>query len=206
MSGIGLEERVYRMRCVEAWSMVYPGWACRWAKCSSVSADVPGKPRGLSDGSSPERNAGSGGGCSAGVRRRPHDRRGDQPLTLLAVGVYGVTAAEPERRTVAPCVPWKYDSRASSPSSAPLQERRPPTSWNIAAPREYVSMPTSTRRWKPPLSQATERRTARVSSGLSRAESTGNVQRYGEQWRGCIPAWTSPQLLILQRQAPAGLR
>ena len=94
-----LEERIYRLRCVEAWSMVVPWSGSRWATSSGVSSRLAGSLH-------PVRDALSSGGVPRpapaqprlSLRRGTAHGRGDESLAILAVGLYGKTLSEPERR------------------------------------------------------------------------------------------------------------
>ena len=60
------------------------------------------------------------------------------PLTLLAVGMYGKTMPNQNGAPIRLVVPWKYGFKSiKSIVSIEFTEEQPPTSWNIAAPREY---------------------------------------------------------------------
>ncbi len=135
-----LEERVYRLRCVEAWSMVIPwvgiplGDILRRFEPTSHAKYVafrtlyrPSQMR--------------------GQRRRVLDwpyREGlriDEamhPLTILAVGLYGRVLPNQNGAPLRLVVPWKYGFKSiKSIVSIELTRRRPATSWNVSAPREY---------------------------------------------------------------------
>jgi sulfoxide reductase catalytic subunit YedY len=157
-----LEERIYRMRCVEAWSMVIP-WVgfpladlVRQAEPTSRAKYVAFQT--LLD---PEQ--------LPGQRRRvlewPYVEglRIDEavhPLTLLAVGVYGRVLPGQNGAPVRLVVPWKYGFKgAKSIVAIRFQEERPRTTWNVEAPSEYgfyanVNPDVDHPRW----SQARERR------------------------------------------------
>ncbi len=157
-----LEERVYRMRCVEAWSMVIP-WVGiplgdvlkRFGPTSKAKyvyfetlVDTEQMP-----------------GVRRPVLQWPYKEglRIDEamnPLTLLGVGLYGEVMPNQNGAPVRLVVPWKYGFKSiKSIVKIKLQEETPPTSWSAAAPREYgvysnVNPKVSHPRW----SQAKERR------------------------------------------------
>jgi sulfoxide reductase catalytic subunit YedY len=157
-----LEERVYRMRCVEAWSMAIP-WVgfpladlVRQAEPTSRAKWVAFQT--LHD---PEQ--------LPGQRRRvlawPYVEalRIDEavhPLALLAVGLYGRVLPGQNGAPIRLVVPWKYGFKgAKSIVAIRFQEARPATTWNVAQPSEYgfwanVNPDVDHPRW----SQATERR------------------------------------------------
>jgi sulfoxide reductase catalytic subunit YedY len=135
-----LEERVYRMRCVEAWSMVIPwvgfplGDLVRRVEPTSRARYVAFQT--LHD---PEQ--------LPGQRRRVLDwpyleaLRIDEavhPLTLLAVGLYGRVLPGQNGAPIRLVVPWKYGFKgAKSIVRIRFQEDRPRTTWNLAQPGEY---------------------------------------------------------------------
>lgn len=162
-----LEDRVYRLRCVEAWSMVIP-WmgyslstllkaAGPTSKAKYVEFVTALQPKNM-----------------PGVRRRILDwpyvegLRIDEamhPLTLLTFGVYGKALPNQNGAPVRVVVPWKYGFKSGkSIVRIRLVEQQPATSWAKAAPNEYgfyanVNPDVPHPRW----SQATERR---IGSGF----------------------------------------
>ncbi|HEX8324162.1 MAG TPA: protein-methionine-sulfoxide reductase catalytic subunit MsrP [Tepidisphaeraceae bacterium] len=156
------EERVYRMRCVEAWSMVIP-----WAGFSLSTLLNAVEPTGdakfvafqtLND---PTRFPNQ----VPGVLDWPYVEglRMDEamhPLTLLASGVYGRELPAANGAPLRLVVPWKYGFKGiKSVVRITLTAEQPPTTWNIQGPREYgfyanVNPQVDHPRW----SQATEQR------------------------------------------------
>lgn len=157
-----LEERIYRMRCVEGWSMVVP-----WVGYSLSHLLKRFEPLGsarfvafetLADPSQmPE--------LGSRVLQWPYVEglRLDEamhPLTLLTLGLYGEVLPPQNGAPVRLVVPWKYGFKnAKSIVRIRLTEQQPPTAWNRAAPQEYgfysnVNPQVDHPRW----SQATERR------------------------------------------------
>jgi len=157
-----LEERIYRLRCVEAWSMVIPwvgiplGDVLRrmnpTSKAKYVAFETLYDPEQL-----------------PGQKRRVLDwpyREGlrmDEamhPLTLLAVGMYGETLPGQNGAPLRLVVPWKYGFKSiKSIVRIRLQADEPVTAWNQSAPGEYgfyanVNPEVAHPRW----SQARERR------------------------------------------------
>jgi sulfoxide reductase catalytic subunit YedY len=135
-----LEERVYRLRCVEAWSMVIP-----WigfplgdllkkveptAKAKFVAFETLRRP-----GQMPGQNA--------NALQWPYVEglRLDEamhPLTLLAVGLYGKTLLSQNGAPLRLVVPWKYGFKSiKSIVRISLVEKQPPTSWNLSNAPEY---------------------------------------------------------------------
>jgi methionine sulfoxide reductase catalytic subunit len=156
------EERVYRMRCVEAWSMVIP-----WDGFSlSMLLD---RVEPLSDAKyvafqtllDPARMPNQ----NADILQWPYVEglRMDEamhPLTILAGGIYGKRLLPQDGAPVRLVVPWKYGFKGiKSIVKIELRAEQPPTTWNIAAPDEYgfyanVNPHVDHPRW----SQATEQR------------------------------------------------
>lgn len=157
-----LEDRIYRMRCVEGWSMVIP-WvgypldalirrveplgSARYLEFTTLNdrAQMPGLRYPLLDWPYTE-----------GLRLD----EARHPLTLLAVGLYGETLPNQNGAPVRIVVPWKYGFKsAKSIVSIRFVEKQPLSAWMKAAPREYgfysnVNPEVDHARW----SQAKERR------------------------------------------------
>jgi methionine sulfoxide reductase catalytic subunit len=157
-----LEERVYRMRCVEAWSMVIPWLGLPLAqvlrrveplgKAKYVAfttlhdvEQMPGQLRPVLDWPYVE-----------GLRLD----EAMHPLTLLASGLYGKSLPNQNGAPLRLVTPWKYGFKGiKSIVKIELTEKEPPTTWNQAAPNEYgfyanVNPAVDHPRW----SQASERR------------------------------------------------
>ena len=174
------EERVYRMRCVEAWSMVVP-----WAGFSLSKLLAAVEPMGsaahvgfqtLHDPTRMPNQASS-------VLPWPYVEglRMDEamhPLTLLTTGLYGRELPPQDGAPVRLIVPWKYGFKGiKSIVKITLQAARPATTWNRAAPDEYgffanVNPAHPHPRW----SQATEQRI-----GESGRRATLPFNGYGDQ-------------------------
>jgi sulfoxide reductase catalytic subunit YedY len=181
-----LEERIYRMRCVEGWSMVIP-----WI-------GVP-----LADVLKRVEPQGSAKYVAFKTLLRPAEMPGQRglfqplpwpyveglrldeamhPLTILAVGLYGETLPNQNGAPIRLVVPWKYGFKGiKSLVHISLTEKQPPTSWNLQNAREYgfysnVNPAVDHPRW----SQATERRIG--ESGLfAKRRPTLPFNGYGEQ-------------------------
>ena len=157
-----LEQRVYRLRCVEGWSMVIP-WIgfplaniLRAAEPTSEARYVAFE-----------------------TLQRPSEMRGQRtnvlnwpyreglrideamnPLAILAVGLYGETLPNQNGAPIRLVVPWKYGFKSiKSITRISFTNRQPRTAWNDSQPREYgfysnVNPAVDQPRW----SQATERR------------------------------------------------
>ena len=135
-----LEERIYRLRCVEAWSMVIP-----WV--GIPLADVLKRFEPTSDAKYVAFTTVMRPEEMPGMRRNVLDwpyREGlriDEamhPLTLLTVGLYGEVLPNQNGAPIRLVVPWKYGFK-SIKSIVRIQFRRkkPRTSWNMSAPQEY---------------------------------------------------------------------
>jgi sulfoxide reductase catalytic subunit YedY len=162
-----LEERVYRLRCVEAWSMVIPwvgfplgGLLARFRPTSRAKfvafesildrERLPGQRRQILDWPYAE-----------GLRMD----EAMHPLAILAVGLYGRALPNQNGAPLRLVVPWKYGFKSiKSIVRIRLVEAQPPTSWNRSAPQEYgfysnVNPDVDHPRW----SQRRERRIGELS-------------------------------------------
>ncbi|MDB2410701.1 protein-methionine-sulfoxide reductase catalytic subunit MsrP [Pseudomonadales bacterium] len=159
-----LEERIYRLRCVEAWSMVVP-WIGFPLADLLKRYGVGSKAKYVAFETLYRRNEMRGQRSRFGTIDWPYVEglRLDEamhPLTILAVGVYGKTMPNQNGAPIRLIVPWKYGFKSiKSIVSIRLTSRKPPTSWNRTAPNEYgfysnVNPDVSHPRW----SQASERR------------------------------------------------
>ena len=167
LSGMTLEERIYRFRCVEAWSMVVPWVGFELADLlTKVGVQPSAKYVAFETAVLPD--------VMPGVRFPVLDwpyREGlrlDEamhPLTLMATGIYDEPMPNQNGAPIRLVVPWKYGFKSiKSIVRISLTEDEPPTSWNMANPREYgfysnVNPTVDHPRW----SQATERR---IGGGL----------------------------------------
>ena len=175
-----LEERIYRLRCVEGWSMVIPwiGFPLHTLleKVEPTSAARYVAFQTLLD---PERMPNQ----RTGVLDWPYVEglRLDEamhPLTIMATGLYGETLPPQDGAPIRLVVPWKYGFKSiKSVVKITLVSNEPPTTWNLQAPDEYgfysnVNPNVPHPRW----SQATERRI-----GESRRRDTLLFNGYDEQ-------------------------
>ena len=135
------EERVYRMRCVEAWSMVIP-----WAGLLAVEAARARSSRRPTPSTSRSRRCTIRRGCrtrSTDVLEWPYVEglRLDEamhPLTLLATGLYGQELPPQDGAPVRLVTPWKYGFKGiKSIVKITLTATQPPSTWNLRAPDEY---------------------------------------------------------------------
>jgi sulfoxide reductase catalytic subunit YedY len=162
------EERVYRFRCVEAWSMVIPWVGFPLAKLLAAVEPL-GQAKYVAFQTLHDEE------------RMPNQRRSvldwpyveglrlDEamhPLTILATGLYGERLLPQNGAPIRLVVPWKYGFKSiKSIVRITLTDTEPATTWNLAAPDEYgfysnVNPQVSHPRW----SQATERRIGQFSS------------------------------------------
>jgi len=158
----GLEERVYRMRCVEGWSMVIP-WIGIPLSAVIKAADPQPKAKYVAFETlwDPKQMPGQ----RRAVLDWPYVEglRMDEamnPLTILAVGMYGETLPNQDGAPIRLVVPWKYGFKGiKSIVKIKFVSGEPPTTWNRMAANEYgfysnVNPEVDHPRW----SQATERR------------------------------------------------
>jgi len=135
-----IEERVYRFRCVEAWSMVIPWAGYSLSEFIKACDPLPGANYvqfiSLED-SKQERlpfDAGISWPYSEGLRMD----EAMHPLTLLTFGLYGEVLPNQDGAPVRVIVPWKYGFKsAKSIVKVKFVKNQPETTWNIMAPNEY---------------------------------------------------------------------
>jgi len=156
-----MEERIYRFRCVEAWSMVIPWNGFELADLLNKAGVQSGATHvAFETAVIPE--------VMPGVRRQVIDfpyvegLRLDEamhPLTLMATGIYGEPLANQNGAPMRLVVPWKYGFKSiKSIVRITLTDTQPPTTWNKINAREYgfysnVNPDVTHPRW----SQASER-------------------------------------------------
>jgi len=167
LDGMTIEERIYRFRCVEAWSMVIP-WngfeladlltrvgvqeGAQYVAFETLvrPEEMPGQQRPILDW--PYRE---------GLRLD----EAMHPLTLMATGIYGEPMPNQNGAPIRLVVPWKYGFKSiKSIVRITLTDEEPAATWNMQNPREYgfysnVNPEVNHPRW----SQASERR---VGGGL----------------------------------------
>ncbi|MBE3640601.1 protein-methionine-sulfoxide reductase catalytic subunit MsrP [Mangrovicoccus algicola] len=182
LKGQSLEERIYRLRCVEAWSMVVPWIGFQLSGLlERVGVQPSAKYVAFETLYRPEEMPGT---------RRPvipwpyvEGLRLDEamnPLTILATGLYGEELPAPNGAPIRLVVPWKYGFKSiKSVVKITLTEDQPPATWNMVNPREYgfysnVNPEVDHPRW----SQAEERR---VGGGFFAAKiPTQKFNGYGQ--------------------------
>ncbi|WP_299664048.1 protein-methionine-sulfoxide reductase catalytic subunit MsrP [uncultured Ruegeria sp.] len=167
LSEMTIEERIYRFRCVEAWSMVIPWNGFELADLLNM-AGVQGEAKYVAFETAyrPDEMP----GVAYPVLDWPYREglRLDEamhPLTIMATGIYGKAIPNQNGAPLRLVVPWKYGFKSiKSIVRITLTDTQPPTSWNMAGPREYgfysnVNPNVDHPRW----SQASERR---IGGGL----------------------------------------
>jgi sulfoxide reductase catalytic subunit YedY len=180
-----LEDRIYRLRCVEAWSMVVP-----WVGIPLASLldkfDVQGSAKYVAFETLVRPEEMRGQRATFPILPWPYVEglRLDEamhPLTILAVGVHGEIMPNQNGAPVRLVVPWKYGFKSiKSVVKISLTEDQPPCTWNVQNAREYgfysnVNPEVDHPRW----SQASERR---IGGGLfAKRIDTQMFNGYGDQ-------------------------
>ena len=162
LEGLSEEERIYRFRCVEAWSMVVP-WNGVELKdiLDKVGVQSGAKYVAFETANRPDEMP----GLRYPVLDWPYREglRLDEALhslTLMATGIYGKPIPNQNGAPIRLVVPWKYGFKsAKSIVKIRITDKEPATSWKVSAPYEYgfysnVNPEVNHPRW----SQATERR------------------------------------------------
>jgi sulfoxide reductase catalytic subunit YedY len=162
LKGQALEERIYRFRCVEAWSLVVPWIGFPLSNLlSRFKPTSKAKYVEFTTLYAPDQMPGQ----RVAILNWPYVEglRIDEamhPLTLMVVGLYGRVLPNQDGAPLRLIVPWKYGFKSiKSIVQIRFTEREPRTTWNIATPGEYgfyanVNPEVDHPRW----SQATERR------------------------------------------------
>jgi methionine sulfoxide reductase catalytic subunit len=181
LKGEALEERIYRHRCVEGWSMIIPWIGFPLAdfikKCQPTSKAKFVRFTTLDD---PKQMPGE----RSSVLQWPYVEglRMDEamhPLTILVVGLYGEVLPNQDGAPLRLAVPWKYGFKhIKSIAKIDFVEKQPLNTWQLSAPNEYgfysnVNPGVDHPRW----SQATERR---IGDGIFRRK-TLLFNGYGDQ-------------------------
>lgn len=183
LSEVEIEERIYRFRCVEAWSMVVPWNGFELADLlNRVGVQSGATHVAFETANRPEEMP----GVRVPVLAWPYREglRLDEamhPLTMMATGIYGRDIPNQNGAPMRLVVPWKYGFKSiKSIVRITLTDEEPPTSWNMANAREYgfysnVNPNVPHRRW----SQADERR---IGGGLfARRQPTLMFNGYEEE-------------------------
>ena len=161
-----LEERIYRHRCVEAWSIVVPWIGFSFSNLVKLVEPTPKAQFVAFQSYYDSRQMPQG--RWAGIEFPYVDGlRVDEamnPLTLLCVGMYGESLPNQDGAPVRLVIPWKYGFKSiKSLVKIKFQSKMPPTTWNLSAPNEYgfysnVNPKVDHPRW----SQAKERRLGEI--------------------------------------------
>lgn len=167
MQEMTIEERIYRFRCVEAWSMVVPwngfelGDLLNW-----VGVKPEGKYVAFETLVRPEEMwAQARNSIDWPYREGLRLDEAMHPLTLLATGIYGKPMPKQNGAPIRLVVPWKYGFKSiKSIVKITVTDTQPPNTWNMLQPSEYgfysnVNPKVDHPRW----SQASERR---IGSGF----------------------------------------
>lgn len=140
VAGLDIEERIYRFRCVEAWSMVVPWNGVELADIlNKAGVQAGGKYVAFETVVQPETMV----GVRQGVLDFPYVEglRLDEamhPLTMLATGIYGEPLANQSGAPIRVVVPWKYGFKSiKSIVRITVTDQEPPTTWSKINPSEY---------------------------------------------------------------------
>ena len=161
-----LEERIYRHRCVERWSIVVP-WIGYSLSTLLKLVEPTEKAKYVAFQSYFDSNEMPWAKYTGLEYPYVEGLRLDEamhPLTLLCLGMYGETLPGQDGAPVRMVVPWKYGYKSiKSIVKIKLQEKEPPTTWNLQAPNEYgfysnVNPNVDHPRW----SQGSERRLGEI--------------------------------------------
>jgi sulfoxide reductase catalytic subunit YedY len=135
-----LEERIYRHRCVEGWSIVVPwvGYSLN-VLLKEVSPQPKAKFVAFESYYSPDQMPlGSHAGIQLPYIEGLRLDEALHPLALLCFGMYGETLPNQDGAPVRMVLPWKYGFKSiKSLVKIKLVERMPNTTWNLANPSEY---------------------------------------------------------------------
>lgn len=182
-----LEERIYRLRCVEAWSMVVPWVGFSLSTLLNKAGVASGaKYVAFETLHDPKQMPGQRSRFGAIPYPYVEGLRLDEamhPLTMLVVGVYGKKLPNQNGAPIRLMVPWKYGFKSiKSITKIKLVDELPPTTWNISAPGEYgfyanVNPNVDHPRW----SQASERRITRGGLGADERIATQMFNGYADE-------------------------
>ncbi|WP_226552203.1 protein-methionine-sulfoxide reductase catalytic subunit MsrP [Celeribacter naphthalenivorans] len=190
LAKVDIDERIYRFRCVEAWSMVIP-WngfelnqllnlagvqpSAKYVRFETLyrPEEMPGQKRAILDWPYVE-----------GLRLD----EAMHPLTLMATGLYGKELPNQNGAPLRLVVPWKYGFKSiKSVVKITLQEEQPVNTWKATNHREYgfysnVNPEVSHPRW----SQASERRIGGglFASRIATVKFNGYEEQVGDLYRG----------------------
>jgi sulfoxide reductase catalytic subunit YedY len=161
-----LEERIYRHRCVEAWSIVVPWIGFSFSNLAKLVEPAP-KAQFVAFQSyydSRQMPQGRWAGIEFPYVEGLRLDEAMNPLALLCVGMYGESLQNQDGAPVRMVIPWKYGFKSiKSLVKIKFQSKMPSTTWNLSAPNEYgfysnVNPHVDHPRW----SQAKERRLGEI--------------------------------------------
>ena len=180
-----IEERIYRHRCVEGWSIVVPwiGFSLNnllkqvepTGKAKFVAFETYYDPKVMLS----PRQAGIPFPYKEGLRLD----EAMHPLVLLGMGLYGETLLNQNGAPLRLVIPWKYGFKSiKSISKITFVEKQPPTDWSAYAPNEYgFYSNVNPKRDHPRWSQAKERRLGEGFLGQGLTRDTIMFNGYGDQ-------------------------
>ena len=183
LTGAPLEERIYRLRCVEAWSMVVPWIGFELGHLlAKVGVQPSAKYVAFETLLRPEEMPGqSSPFIDWPYREGLRLDEAMNPLTILATGLYGEALPNQNGAPIRLVVPWKYGFKSiKSIVKITLTDTQPQTTWNMLQPDEYgfyanVNPAVDHPRW----SQSSERR---IGAGFfDGRQDTAMFNGYGEQ-------------------------
>jgi sulfoxide reductase catalytic subunit YedY len=183
-----LEERIYRHRCVEAWSIVVPWIGYSFSTIAKlVEPTAQAKFVAFETYDNPRQMPLAGqAGIPLPYREGLRLDEAMNPLTLLCVGMYGETLPNQDGAPVRMVIPWKYGFKSiKSIVSIRFVKNQPDSTWNLYAPNEYgfysnVNPSVDHPRW----SQASERRLGPGPGLWTKRIPTLMFNGYGDQVAG----------------------
>ena len=183
IAGLPIEERIYRHRCVEAWSMIVPWQGFQLSSLlSKIGVQSGAKFVAFETLVRPEEMPGQKSNfIDWPYREGLRIDEAMHPLTIIATGLYGQALPNQNGAPIKLIVPWKYGFKgAKSIVKISLVDKMPQTTWNMLAANEYgfyanVNPEVDHPRW----SQASERR---IGAGLfAGRQDTLKFNGYGDQ-------------------------
>lgn len=185
MKAAPLEERIYRLRCVERWSIVVP-WIGVPLSAVLKQVEPTGKAKYVAFETyynAKEMPWARGTGIDFPYVEGLRMDEAMHPLTILAVGMYGETLPNQNGAPIRLVVPWKYGYKSiKSIVRIRFVEKQPPTAWNLSQPSEYgFYSNVNPARPHPRWSQAQERRLGGGFLGQGTMMSTQPFNGYGKE-------------------------
>ena len=183
IAGLPIEERIYRHRCVEAWSMIVPWQGFQLSSLlSKIGVQSGAKFVAFETLVRPEEMPGQKSNfIDWPYREGLRIDEAMHPLTIIATGLYGQALPNQNGAPIKLIVPWKYGFKGvKAIVKISLTDTKPQTTWNMLAANEYgfyanVNPTVDHPRW----SQASERR---IGAGLlAGRQDTLMFNGYGDQ-------------------------